>query len=111
MNLSRLTRPLDCGGDCSGPFRAVLKTRCSELGKYQTLCCPFSDAPDTNFCKWRPPSTNIAGFCSKTVGCATGEVALASNDHYVDPRTNKDERSLQSGRDRLLLLPSGRDGA
>jgi len=31
------------------------------------------------------------GVCSKTVGCGSGEVALASNDHYVDPKTNKDE--------------------
>ncbi len=94
---SILTRPVACGGDCSGPFRGVIKTRCTELGKYQTLCCPFSDVPDTAFCQWRPPFFNGGVSCSKSVGCNSDEVALASNDHYVDPKNNKEEVCMSGG--------------
>lgn len=61
------------------------------------MCCPFSDIPDTDFCEWRPPTTNALGFCSGTVGCGSDEVALASNDHYVDPNTNNPEVCSHGG--------------
>lgn len=88
---SATDRIAECGTECSGPYRAAVKTRCTQADTYQSLCCPFADVPDPDFCQWRPPKLNGFGVCGASTGCHSDEIALGTNDHYVNPLTNTAE--------------------
>jgi chitinase len=75
----------DCGSGCSGAFQSATTVRCglADGGERleQELCCPRTDVPDAEFCRWSYPNSNFLGLCTAPVGCRSDEVTMASNDH------------------------------
>ncbi|KAI0965282.1 glycosyl hydrolases family 18-domain-containing protein [Xylaria arbuscula] len=76
-------RVTDCGISSCKTGEVLMSTiQCDGKGHKNSICCPFSSAPDPKVCAWR----GTASLCNGQ--CRPGEVALASSKwgdgHYCN---------------------------